>query len=158
MSLGSFYGLLGAAIAALLACTGSAIGLGIAGQAAAGVVSEDPDKFMKCVVLELLPGTQGLYGLIVAFIAFMKVGLVGSMAQISSVSEPYGLGVLAGCLTMGVVGLTSGIFQGKVAASSIAMVGKRGELSGKGIILTIMVETYALLGLLVAFLGIFLIK
>ena len=60
--MGIVYALLGAAIAVLLAGAGSALGVGIAGQAAAGVVSEDPSKFAKVLVLQLLPGTQGLYG------------------------------------------------------------------------------------------------
>ena len=45
--LGIVYALLGAALAVLLAGAGSSIGVGIAGQAAAGVVTEDPSKFAK---------------------------------------------------------------------------------------------------------------
>ena len=44
MELGIFYAILGAALATLLAGAGSAMGVGIAGQAAAGVVTEDPGK------------------------------------------------------------------------------------------------------------------
>ena len=43
--LGMALALLGAALAALMAGIGSAIGVGMAGQAAAGVVTEDPGKF-----------------------------------------------------------------------------------------------------------------
>ena len=66
-NLGLVYSLLGAAVAVFLAGAGSALGVGIAGQAAAGVVTEDPSKFAKVLVLQLLPGTQGIYGLLVAF-------------------------------------------------------------------------------------------
>lgn len=59
---------------------------------------------------------------------------------------------------MAIVGMISAIYQGKCAASSIAMVAKRGEVSGKGIILTVMVETYALLALLVSFLSVFMLN
>ena len=65
MELGIVYALLGAAIAVLLSGAGSAIGVGIAGQAASGVVTEDPGKFVKVLIMQLLPGTQGLYGLII---------------------------------------------------------------------------------------------
>ena len=57
-NLGIVYALLGAAIAVLLAGAGSAMGVGIAGQAAAGVVTEDPSKFAKVLIMQLLPGTQ----------------------------------------------------------------------------------------------------
>lgn len=43
----------------------------------AGVVTEDPGKFAKVLVLQLLPGTQGIYGLLVGFITLSKIGLLG---------------------------------------------------------------------------------
>ena len=73
--LGIVYALLGAAVAVFLAGAGSAIGVGIAGQAASGVVSEDPSKFAKVLIMQLLPGTQGIYGLLVGFITLSKIGL-----------------------------------------------------------------------------------
>ena len=73
--LGVVYGLLGAAIAVLFAGAGSALGVGIAGQAASGVVTEDPSKFAKVLIMQLLPGTQGLYGLLVGFITLSKIGI-----------------------------------------------------------------------------------
>lgn len=79
MTTGVFLALLGAALAAGFSCAGSAIGVGIAGQAGAGVVAEDPDKFSKVLILQLLPGTQGIYGLVVAFMAFVKIQLFGDV-------------------------------------------------------------------------------
>ncbi|MGN0796427.1 MAG: V-type ATP synthase subunit K [Christensenellales bacterium] len=152
MSLGTFFALLGAALAAGLAGSGSAIGLGMAGKAAAGVTAEDPTKFSKCLVLQLLPGTQGIYGLLIAFLVFIKVNLFGEVAQLSLGS---GLMIMAGCLPMAIVGLISAIYQSKVAISGIATVAKRPEESGKAIILTVMVETYAVLALLISFLAVF---
>ena len=109
MSLGLVFAMLGAALAAglsgvgsAMAGIGSAIGVGVAGKAAAGVTSEDPDKFSKCLVLQLLPGTQGIYGLLVAFLVFVKIDLFGSVARLS-VSG--GLGIFAACLPMAIVGL-----------------------------------------------------
>ena len=84
MTLGTFLGMLGAALAALLAGIGSAIGVGMAGKAAAGVTAEDPDKFSKVLVLQLLPGTQGIYGLLIAFLVFIQIGLFGDIAALST--------------------------------------------------------------------------
>ena len=152
MSLGIFYAILGAALAAVFAGIGSAVGVGLAGQAAAGLTAEAPDKFSKALILELLPGTQGIYGLIIAFIVFIKINLFGEMATLT---DGQGLAIMAGCLPMAIVGLISGIYQGKVAASNIAMIAKRPEAFGKGITITAMVETYALLALLISFLAVF---
>lgn len=152
MSLGIFYAILGAALAAVFAGIGSAVGVGLAGQAAAGLTAEDPDKFSKALILELLPGTQGIYGLIIAFIVFIKIELFGNMVTLT---DAQGLAIMAGCLPMAIVGLISGIYQGKVAASNIAMIAKRPEAFGKGITITAMVETYALLALLISFLAVF---
>ena len=102
-NLGIVYALLGAAVAVLFAGCGSALGVGIAGQAAAGVVTEDPSKFAKVLVIQLLPGTQGLYGLLVGFITLSKIGILGG--GIADISVQTGLLILAACLPVGIVGL-----------------------------------------------------
>ena len=76
ITLGTALAFGGAATAAALAGVGSAIGVGIAGQAASGVVSEDPDKFGNVLVLQALPGTQGIYGLLIAFIIILNLGVI----------------------------------------------------------------------------------
>ena len=76
MSLGQALAIFGAALAAL-AGVGSALGVGVAGEAANGVVAEDPNKFGQTLVLQALPGTQGIYGLLVAFLILSKIGLLG---------------------------------------------------------------------------------
>jgi len=152
MSLGTFLAVLGAALAAGLAGIGSALGVGMAGRAAAGVTAEDPTKFSKVLVLQLLPGTQGIYGLLIAFLVFLKVNLFGGILALTTES---GLTLLAGCLPIALAGLLSAISQAKVAISGIATVAKRPEESGKAIILTVMVETYAVLALLTSFLAVF---
>ncbi|MBO4554937.1 MAG: V-type ATP synthase subunit K [Clostridia bacterium] len=150
-SMGTFIAIVGAVFAATLAGIGSAIGVGVAGKAAAGVTSEDPDKFSKCLILQLLPGTQGIYGLLVAFLVFIKINLFGGVAALSISG---GLALFGACLPMAVVGFVSALYQSKVACSGIAMVAKRPEESTKGIILAAMVETYAVLALLVSLLAI----
>ena len=151
MELGIFYAILGAALATLLAGAGSAMGVGIAGQAAAGVVTEDPGKFSKVLILQLLPGTQGIYGLLVAFITLSKIGLLNG--NLASISTETGLMILA-CLPIGVVGLISGLHQGKTAVASIGIVAKKPEQFGKSMLFPAMVETYAILALLISILSV----
>ena len=148
--LGIVYALLGAALAVLLAGAGSALGVGVAGQAASGVVSEDPSKFAKVLIMQLLPGTQGIYGLLVGFITLSKVGLLGG--GIKEVSVATGLLILAACLPIGIVGLISGKSQGKTAAAAIGIVAKKPEQFGKAMLFPAMVETYAILALLISIL------
>ena len=149
---GIVFALLGVAVAVILAGMGSAYGVGVAGQAAA-VVTEDPDKFAKVLLLQLLPGTQGIYGLLVGFIALSKIGLLGGGADMSmSISQ--GLLYLAACLPIGVVGLVSARHQGRTSVASIGIVAKKPEQFGKAMLFPAMVETYAILALLVSILAI----
>ena len=150
--LGIVYALLGAALAVFLAGAGSAIGVGIAGQAASGVVSEDPSKFAKVLVIQLLPGTQGIYGLLVGFITLSKIGLLGG--GILNLTPQQGLLVLAACLPVGIVGLISGKSQGQTAAAAIGIVAKKPEQFGKAMLFPAMVETYAILSLLISILAV----
>ena len=151
-NLGLVYALLGAALAVILAGMGSAHGVGIAGQAASGVVTEDPSKFAKVLVIQLLPGTQGLYGLLIGFITLSKIGVLGG--GLADLSVQTGLLILAACLPIGVVGLLSAIAQGKTAAASIGIVAKKPDQFGKAMLFPAMVETYAILALLISFLAV----
>ena len=69
--------LLGAGLAAVLSGIGSAKGTGMAGEAGAGLLCQDPGKFGKVMILQVIPGTQGLYGLVVWFFAIFRMGLLG---------------------------------------------------------------------------------
>lgn len=152
-NLGLALAILGAATAALLSGVGSAKGVGIVGQAAAGVVSVDPSKFSKVLVLQLLPGTQGLYGLLTAVLLLNRVGVIGGTPVELSTSQ--GLMFFASGLPMGIVGLFSAMAQGKTAAAGVGIVAKKPDQSGKGIIMSAMVETYAILALLISILIIY---
>ena len=155
--LGTGLALLRAGLAVGLSGTGSSIGVGMAGQAAAGVVSEEPDKFMKCLILQLLPATQGIYGFIVGFLTLIKLNAFNGFIMDSGafISVSGGLGIFFACLPMAIGGLFSAIHQGKVAVAGIALVAKRPEESTKGVLMTAMVETYALLALLISILALF---
>ena len=146
---GAIISTLGAALAVGLAGTGSAKGMSLAGQAAAGLVSEDPDKFGQALVLQLLPGTQGIYGLLVAFLILLNNGIVGGDAMISAAQ---GWVYFFGAMPIAIAGLTSAIAQGKTAVAGIGLLGKRPEESGKAITMAIMVETYAVFALLISML------
>lgn len=134
---GIAFGVLGIALAVLLSGIGSAKGVGIVGEAASGLIIEEPEKFGKSLVLQLLPGTQGLYGFVIGLMS------LGSLRVDMSLGE--GLYMLFACLPIAIVGLYSAMFQAKVAAAGIAILAKNEEQSTKGIIYSVMVETYALL-------------
>ncbi len=139
-------GLLGAGLAACLAGAGSGVGTGIAGEAGAGLVTEDPSKFGKVMILQVIPGTQGLYGLVVFFVAVMRMGLLDGSAM--SLSFVDGCRFFAACLPIGIGGLVSAVAQGKVAAASVTLLAKNPDHWSKGMILCITVEFYAILSLL----------
>jgi len=149
---GLVFAFTGAALAGILAGIGSALGVSRAGQAASGVLSEYPERFASILVLQALPGTQGVYGLLIAFMILLKVNVFGGMEDVSTVQ---GLILLAGSLPVAVVGLISAVMQGQVAITGIHLVGKRADASGKAITMTVMVETYAVLALLLSFLIVF---
>lgn len=152
-NLGIVLAVIGAALAALLAGIGSAKGVGIVGEAAAGVVSVDPSKFSKVLILLLLPGTQGLYGLLTAIILLSRVGIIGGTA--ADLTTAQGLQFLVASLPIAIVGLISGIVQGKTAAAGVGITAKKPDHNGKGIIMAAMVETYAILALLISILIIY---
>ena len=152
-NLGLALAILGAAFAALFAGIGSAKGVGLVGEAAAGLVSNDPSKFSKTLILQLLPGTQGLYGLLTAILMLSRIGVIGGNA--AELTTAQGWMFLIAALPIAIVGLISAIFQGKTAAAGVSITAKKPEHNGKGIIMAAMVETYAILALLVSILLIY---
>ncbi|VEU80169.1 V-type ATP synthase subunit K [Haploplasma axanthum] len=150
MEIGLVYTLIGAGLAIGLAGMGSAIGVALSGRAAAGVVSEKPELFGKVLILQALPGTQGIYGFLIAILVMVKVGMLGGNP--ANVSIAQGLGLFAACLPIAIVGLVSGIYQGKMAASAIAMTAKKPNMSARGMTMTAIVETYAILAFLISIL------
>lgn len=141
--------ILGCALAIGIAGISSAIGLGLAGSSAVAVTAEKPDLFGKCLVLQVLPMTQSVYGLLTAILLMMGVGLLGG--ETIAVSPLVGIGAVWIGLAVGLTGI-SGINQGMVAASSISAVGRNPDVAARGIIYTVMPETIAIFGLLVGIL------
>ena len=136
-------GFLGSGLACGLCCAGSAKGTGLAGESGIGLLGEDPSYFGKVMILQVIPGTQGLYGFVIWFLAFNKLVPGMSVAQ--------GMQVLGACLPIAIGGMISGIAQGKVAAASINILAKKPDDWSKGMILCITVEFYAILSLLASF-------
>lgn len=142
--------LLGAGLAVGLSCSGSAKGTGVAGEAGAALLSQDPSKTGKVMVLQLLPGTQGLYGLVVWFFALIQMGMLNGTATDMTVVD--GLQIFSACMPMALGGWLSAIAQGRVAASSISILARKPEEWAKGLILCGVVEFYAILSLLASML------
>jgi len=144
MELGLFYGIVGIGLAVGLAGAGSSIGVGLAGKAGAGVLAEDPDKFGGLIILVALPGTQGIYGLLAGILIFLKLHLGMPAAE--------GIQLMVCALPIALTGLFSGIHQGKVCAAGVQMTAKRPEAMMKSVIFGALVETYAVLGLIMTIL------
>ncbi|KPU44208.1 V-type sodium ATPase subunit K [Oxobacter pfennigii] len=142
--------LLGAALAALMAGMGSARGVAIVGEAAAGLVSEDPEKFSKSLILQVVPGTQGFYGFITALIVLSRIGLLtGNLVPLSLYQ---GFMFLMACLPVAFVQYFSAIQQGKTAAAGIQILAKKPEKFFNGVIYAVVVETYAVIALITSIL------
>ena len=150
LSSGAAIGMLGAGLAVCLAGAGSARGTGIAGEAGTGLLCQDPSKFGKVMILQVIPGTQGLYGLVVWFFAIFSMGLLSGTA--ADMSVQVGLRYFAACMPMALGGLCSAIAQGRVAAGSINILPKKPDDWSKGMVLCITVEFYAILSLLASML------
>jgi V/A-type H+-transporting ATPase subunit K len=142
----------GAALALIMAGIGSARGVGMVGEMGAGIVTEDPSKFVRVLLLQALPGTQGIYGLIIAFMIMLKIGIFGGDVNYSDITIAQGASLFFAALPMAFVGYHSAISQGRVAAASLQIVAKRPEEATKGLIFAGLVETYAVFALLISFL------
>lgn len=153
---GLFMALLGAAFATFFAGIGSSIGVGKAGVAAAGVLAEDPSKFSKVLIFQLLPATQGIYGLLIGFLILSNSGILNGMSGAAVELSPLKGGLyFAASLPIAFAGLISAIHQGNCSVAGIGTVSKKPEQMSKALILPAMVETYAILALLVSILSVF---
>lgn len=152
---GTNLALLGAALAVALPCMGSAKGVGIVGEASSGLLSEDPSKFGKALALQALPMTQGVYGLVAAFLMLAMLGLFGNTDHLMNLSFSAGAYYLMAALPIALAGFYSAVRQGRVSAAGINLLSKRpGEL-GKAITSSALVETYAIFALLITLLLVF---
>jgi V/A-type H+-transporting ATPase subunit K len=142
---GNALALIGVGLAVFLAGIGSSVGVGIAGEKAAGIVTEDPEKFGRLLLLQAIPGTQGVYGFLAGFLAIYRMGAFkGGL----TLTVQQGWQFLFACLPVAISCLISGFWQAKVSVAGMDIVAKHPEESGRALVLPAMVETYAVLGLL----------
>ncbi len=144
------FALLGAAIAAVVSGIGSALAVSRVGETVSGLLSEKPELFGKALVLQAIPGTQGLYGFIVAFLIVLKLGFFGG--NVPDLTFAQGMYFVFASLPVGVGGYYSAIRQGRVAAAGVTLLAKQPEASGKAITSAGLVELYAIFGLIVSLL------
>lgn len=149
--IGPFFAIAGVALATILPGMGSAKGVGLAGQASAAAITEDPSLFAKVLILQLLPGTQGIYGMLIAFITMSQIGILGGDGNLDFVK---GLAYLTACLPIAFVGYFSAVHQGKTSIAAINTISKRPDQFGKAMLFPVMVETYAILALLISLLAV----
>lgn len=146
--LGNMLALIGAGLSVFLSGIGSAIGLTISSGASNGVLSEKPERYGLNFIMVALPGTQGFYGFLAGFIVMQNLGFFDESYTLY-LSQKQGLIVLLSCLPVAVAGLVTAIYQGKTAATGIMMAAKKPELAFKaGVVYAVMIEVYAILGLL----------
>ena len=142
----------GAALVAGIACMGSAKAVSIVGSANSAILSEEPSLFGKLFLLQALPMTQGVYGLVTALLILMSSGIMsGAGAELSLMDGAF---YLMAALPYTFVGYFSAVQQGKAAIAGANLCAKRPDQLGKAITMTALVETYAIFGLLVSLLTI----
>ena len=146
---GFILAVIGAGLAVGLSAIGSGIGVGIAGATGAGVIAIKPEKFGQALVFQAVPQTQGMYGLLIAVLILLATGVIGGGD--TTVSVPMGLAALGAGLAVGVAGL-SAIGQGIAASAGIATAAEREGSMGRSLVFSVIPETQAIYGLLVAIL------
>lgn len=152
---GTNIALLGAALAVVLPGMGSAKGVGIVGEASSGLLSEDPSQFGKALALQALPMTQGVYGLVAAFLIVFRLGVFNKNFDANALTFAQGGYFFMAALPIAIVGYYSAIRQARVSASGISLLAKRPDQLGKAITSAALVETYAIFALLVTLLVVF---
>lgn len=145
---GTNLALLGVAIAMIVAGIGSAKAVGKVGEAVSGLMAENPALFGKAVVLQALPGTQGLYGFITAFLMIVKLGFI--QGEVADLTFAQGMYFVCAALPVAITGYASAIKQGRVAASGVALLAKQPGASGKAITSAGLVELYAIFAMVVS--------
>ena len=138
---GNVIGILGAAIAIMVAGVSSAKGLEIAGNTAAGATGEDEKNFSSSLILQAMPQTQVIYGFIIGILIILGIMNGGLTME-------KGWFALAAGLAVGITGI-SAVSQGKVASSSIGATAKNAAIKGKVLIFVVMPEIAALFGFVV---------
>lgn len=134
---GMVWAALGAALAFMVPGIGSAIGSADAGEAAAALSTEEPDKFGQALILQTLPASQGLYGFVIGLLIVLEIN--------SGMAASDGLYFLMAALPITIAGYPSARGQGRVAVASFQILAKQPDNVTQGLIYGIMVEMFAVL-------------
>jgi V/A-type H+-transporting ATPase subunit K len=146
---GADWALFGGGLAAVLGGIGSAIGITIASSVVSGIVTEDGAKFGKLLPIAAMPGTQGIYGFISAVLVLVFFGIFDGEVGLAGTA---GFKVFLACQPVAWLCLVTAIYQGKTGAAAAGIVARRDEDAGKALIFPALVETYAVLSLIVTIL------
>lgn len=134
---GMVWAALGAALAFMVPGIGSAIGSADAGEAAAALSTEEPDKFGQALILQTLPASQGLYGFVIGLLIVLEIN--------AGMAASDGLYFLMAALPITIAGYPSARGQGRVAVASFQILAKQPDNVTQGLIYGIMVEMFAVL-------------
>lgn len=144
------WALLGGGVAAIGGGIGSSIGITYAAQVGSGILTEDPEKFGVMLPIMAIPGTQGIYGFITAVLVLIFFNLLGGKG--ADIAARTGVQIFLACLPVAFLCCVSAVYQGLTSAAASGMVARRTEEAGKALILPALVETYAVLSLIVTIL------
>lgn len=128
---------LGMALVVIIPGAASGKGVGMVGETASGLVIDEPEKFGKSLILQLMPASQGLYGFVIAIMTLSRLSVGMSLQE--------GFFILMACLPMAIVGGPTALAQARVASAGITILARNEDQMTKSIIYAVMVETYALL-------------
>ena len=146
---GNLFAYLGMAMALITTGLGSAKAVGMVGEAMSGVLIEEPNRFGSLMILQVIPGTNGIYGFLITFIVFTSSGLMGGGVDLPLFT---GIQLFFSCLPISIVGGITATYQARVAIGGVNLVAKRPDQLSKAMISAVMVETYQILALLVSML------
>ncbi|HVW66271.1 MAG TPA: V-type ATP synthase subunit K [Candidatus Peribacteraceae bacterium] len=146
---GMIIAFVGAGMATILPSLGSILGVSMVGQAGAGLLTEKPDLAGRVITLEVLPGSQGLYGMVISLLFIFNYAAV--ISGKTPIDASQGWILFAAFLPVTITCITSAIYQAKVCTAGMHMLAKDGKLTGRVITMAALVETYALLGFLISF-------
>jgi V/A-type H+/Na+-transporting ATPase subunit K len=134
----------GVGLMVALTGTGSAIGTALGAMTTVGALRKNKKAFGSYIILSALPGTQGLYGFAGFFL--MQDLLVPDITFLQ------GSAILGSGIALGVAGLFSGIYQGRVCANGIDSIGNGNDVFGQTLILAVFPELYAIIAFAATFL------
>lgn len=139
---GLIFAVLGMALVVIIPASASGKGVGMVGEKATGLLVNEPEKFGRSLILQLMPASQGLYGFVIAIMCLSKLNTGMSLQE--------GLFILMACLPMAIVGWPTAIAQARVSVAGITLLAKNEDQTTKNIIYAVMVETYALLAFVIS--------